>query len=360
MRLRQKFDDSKVIEAAYLFYTAQKKQREIADLLGMTQPQVSQMIEQAKDDGLIKISIQSSQDIRLARGIIEKYPHIKECTVLKYKGDKTKESNDLVTELLGKAAAEHFNGHVLTGGIVGVSGGMTLASMVSSLNNKSNIEKLSVYSMSIWCRSRIDSVSPVAVVSDLIKNYPGSKGFSAQLPGYSADPKVAFQQKQMDLERIKPVLEGPLRKDRNKTLYVGLGSIPGGSKDDQSSFRERPIVDFANLLNELEITGRPLEFMAGECCLQPYDINGNILTSRNCRDQDIRQALQKIENNIIGFELNHLRELVKAGTDIVCSLAGGYYKQRSVLGGLRGKIFNHLITDITCAEYALADPAASK
>jgi len=54
MRIRQKFDESKVIEAAYLFFTAQKKQREIADLLGMTQPQVSQMIEQAKDDGLIK------------------------------------------------------------------------------------------------------------------------------------------------------------------------------------------------------------------------------------------------------------------------------------------------------------------
>jgi DNA-binding transcriptional regulator LsrR (DeoR family) len=95
MRIRQKYDESKVIEAAHLFFNAQKKQREIAALLGMTQPQISEMIEQARDEGIIKIVINSSQDVKLARGIQEKFPHIKECTVLKYRGDKTKESNYL-------------------------------------------------------------------------------------------------------------------------------------------------------------------------------------------------------------------------------------------------------------------------
>jgi len=142
--------------------------------------------------------------------------------------------------LLGKTAAEHFNGHVLTGGVVGVSGGMALASMVSSLNNLSNIENLSVYSMSIWCRSRIDSVSPVAVVSDLIKNYPGSKGFSAQLPGYSSDPKVAYQQKQMDLERIKPVLGRSFEKRSKTRLYMSVWAVfPRYSRNDQTDFKER-------------------------------------------------------------------------------------------------------------------------
>jgi DNA-binding transcriptional regulator LsrR (DeoR family) len=355
MRIRQKYDESKVIEAAHLFYNAQKKQREIASLLGMTQPQISEMLEQARDEGIIKIVIQSSQDIKLARGILERFPHIKECTVLKYRGDKTKESNELVTDLLGKAAAEHFNGHVLTEGIVGVSGGMTLAAMVNSLNNQSNIKNLSVYSLSIWCRSRIDAVSPVAIVSNIIEKYPGSRGYSAQLPDYSPDPVIAIQQKQMDLERIRPVLAGPLRKEKNKSLYVGLGSIPSGSGNDPGSFRERPVVDFANLLDELNISKKPLEIMAGECCLQPYDIRGNILTSKDCTDTELKDALQKIENNIIGFNLFSLREMVKAGTDIVCAVAGGFFKRRSVLGGLRSKNFNHLVTDITCAEYALAD-----
>ena len=90
MRTRQKYDESKVIEAAHLFFNAQKKQREIAALLGMTQPQISEMIEQARDDGIIKIIINSSQNVKLARGIMERFPHIKECTVLKYRGDKTK------------------------------------------------------------------------------------------------------------------------------------------------------------------------------------------------------------------------------------------------------------------------------
>lgn len=355
MRIRQKYDESKVIEAAHLFFKAQKKQREIAALLGMTQPQISEMIEQARDEGIIKIVINSSQDVKLARGIQEKFPHIKECTVLKYRGDKTKESNELVTDLLGKTAAEHFNGHVLTEGIVGVSGGMTLAAMVNSLDNRSNIKNLSVYSMSIWCRSRIDAVSPVAIVSNIIEKYPGSKGYSAQLPDYSPDPIIASQQKQMDLERIKPVLAGPSRKEKSKSLYVGLGSIPSGSGKDSNSLRERPIVDFTNLLEELNISIKPLELMAGECCLQPYDIKGRILHSHDCQDIELKEALQKIENNVIGFELASLREIVTAGTDIICAVAGGFYKQRSVLGGLRSKIFNHLVTDITCAEHALAD-----
>jgi DNA-binding transcriptional regulator LsrR (DeoR family) len=355
MRIKKKYDESKVIEAAHLFYNAQKKQREIASLLGMTQPQISEMIEQAKDEGIIKIIINSSQDVKLARGILEKFPHIKECTVIKYRGDKTKDSNALVTDLLGKAGAEHFNGHVLTEGIVGVSGGMTLMAMVNSLNNQSNIKNLSVYSMSIWCRSRIDVVSPVAIVSNIIEKYPGSKGYSAQLPDYSPDPQIASQQKLMDLERVRPVLSGPLRKEKSKNLYVGLGSIPSGSGNELSNLRERPIVDFANLLEELRISKKPLEIMAGECCLQPYDIKGDILSSKDCSDNELKEALQRIENNVIGFELANLRDIVKAGTNIVCAVAGGFYKQKSVLGGLRSKIFNHLITDINCAEYALVD-----
>jgi DNA-binding transcriptional regulator LsrR (DeoR family) len=355
MRIKKRYDESKIIEAAHLFFNAQKKQREIADLLGMTQPQISEMIEQARDEGIIKIVIQSSQDVKLARDILEKFPHIKECTVLKYRGDRTKDSNELVTGLLGKAAAEHFNGHVLTEGIVGVSGGMTLAAMVNSLNNQSNIRNLTIYSMSIWCRSRIDAVSPVAIVSNIIEKYPGSRGYSAQLPDYSLDSVIASQQKQMDLERVRPVLAGPLRKEKSKSLYVGLGSIPSGLENESSSLRERPVVDFANLLDELNISKQPLEVMAGECCLQPYDISGNILTSEDCTDNDLKEALQMIENNIIGFDLASLRKMVEAGTDIVCAVAGGFYKQKSVIGGLRSKIFNHLITDITCAEYALSD-----
>ncbi len=355
MRIRQKYEESKVIEAAHLFFNAQKKQREIASHLGMTQPQISEMIEQARDEGIIKIVINSSQDVKLARGIQEKFPHIKECTVLKYRGDQTKASNELVTDLLGKAAAEHFNGHVLTEGIVGVSGGMSLASMVNSLDNRSNIKNLAVYSMSIWCRSRIDAVSPVAIVSNIIEKYPGSRGYSAQLPDYSSDPAVAAHQRQIDLERVKPVLAGPSRKDKSKYLYIGLGNIPSVTGNETSNLRERPIVDFANLLEELDIPKKTLEIMAGECCLQPYDIDGRILHSRDCMDNELKAALQKIENNIIGSELAGLREMVKAGTDIICAIAGGFYKQRSVLGGLRSKIFNHLVTDISCAEYALAE-----
>ena len=67
MRIRQKYDESKVIEAAHLFFNSQKKQREIAALLGMTQPQISEMIEQARDEGIIKIVINSSQDVKLGQ-----------------------------------------------------------------------------------------------------------------------------------------------------------------------------------------------------------------------------------------------------------------------------------------------------
>ncbi len=164
----------------------------------------------------------------------------------------------------------------------------------------------------------------------------------------------------MDLERVKPILEGPLRKGKNKTLYIALGSIPTELESVLNGSRERPVVDFANLLVELDISTKLLEIMVGECCLQPYDIRGNILTSKDCEDKILKESLKKIENNVIGFELNKLQEMVKAGTDIICAVAGGFYKQKSVLGGLRSKIFNHLITDITCAEYVLSDSAKNE
>lgn len=338
------------LEVAKRYIDGHQTQQKIAHDLNITQPEVSEIIKQARREGIIKQTIQTPLEAGLSQKIKDKFKHIHECIVIRYRGDHRDESNALVIDELGKVAADHFNRHVMSESLLGVSGGLTLASMVNHLTEDSNIRNLKVYSLSIWCRSRIYAVSPVAIVSNIIKKYPGSIGYSAQLPDYSRDIAVATEQQQRDLERVKPILETLQKSNIAKTLYIGLGSIPGELHTDENVLWTQPTLDFSVLLKELQFPAKLLTVMAGECCFQPYDIEGKILTSEK---DDIGGALQRLETNIIGFGLDNLQKMARDKSANICAVAGGFHKQRSILGGLRARIFNNLITDINCAEYII-------
>jgi len=341
---------SKMLEVAKRYHEKGQKQEEIARQIGLTQPQVSSLLKEAERQGLIRKIIQAPLELDFGEKIRRIYDHIEECLVIGYRGDNRDESNTIVIDELGKMAADHFIRHVRSRSLVGVSCGTTLGAMVNHLKEPNNIRGLEIYSLSIWCRAQIYAISPVAIVSNIIRKCPDSIGYSAQLPGYSQDIDEARREKEVDLKRVSPILEVPGRSEKAKTLYVGLGGIPSKLSDQAASAIGRPTLDFSVLLEELQVPEKLLAKMAGECCFQPYRIDGKILTSK---EDDFDGALLRLETNILGFELVKLREMVEQKTAVICAVAGGLPKQRSILGGLRAKIFNHLITDMSCAEYII-------
>ena len=332
-----------VFEVAKLYYEMGYSQEEIAARLEITQSQVSKLLKEAKKLGIIREII--SVPLASAEGdrIRQKYSHIEECVVVQYRGNSSKVGNYIILDELGKLGADHFRLHVKSNSTIALGGGTTLGKIVEHLSEAFNIRNLKVYCVSIWCSNQIYEISPQATISNIVSMYPGSLGYCSQPPALSKDMVEAGKTKEVYSRRTEEVLKEGMNA---QVIYIGLGDIP---QTLEGPIPRTDRLDFAQMLRDAEIKKQLLEKMAGECGFWPYDINGKILIPE---DDDIDGGLQRLKLHVLGIPLVELRRIVEEKTAIVCAIAGGPHKRRSVLGGLRAKIFNHLITDISCAGYA--------
>jgi DNA-binding transcriptional regulator LsrR (DeoR family) len=126
---------------------------------------------------------------------------------------------------------------------------------------------------------------------------------------------------------------------RAKHIYVGVGH-PGSP-------------NFASLCASLGLTEKLAKLeAAGECGHQPYTAEG----------QDLFQAreLAALRDRVLAVPLARLRKLVEAGSARVTAIAGGPEKHDAVLGGLRARFFNRLITDVETARAVVREMGRSE
>ena len=336
--------NNKALEVAKLYHDMGCSQDEIAGKLEITQPQVSKLLKEAKNLGIIREIVSVPLASTQADAIMRRYPNIKECFVIEYMSDLSKVGNYIILDELGKLGADHFRRHVKSYTAVALSGGTTLGKMVEHLSTTFNIRALKVYSTSIWCGDQIYELSPLSTVSNMINKFPESSGYCAQPPAFSRNVEEASKAKEVYSRTTEQLLKEAVNA---QVIYVGLGDIPISLEGEIQRTERR---DFAQLLRDAAINKQLLKKMAGECSFWPYDITGKILTPP---EDDIDRGLERLKIRFIGIELTELSRIVEENSAVICAIAGGPHKRRSVLGGLRAKIFNHLITDLSCADYAI-------
>ena len=118
--------------------------------------------------------------------------------------------------------------------------------------------------------------------------------------------------------------------DEVTLALVGIGAL------EPSSLLQRS----GNIFSESELEALAGRGAVGDICLRFYDPAGRPVAS----DLDAR---------VIGITLEQLRR-----ADRSVGIAGGRRKYRAILGALRGRWINVLITDHATAERLLAEPAA--
>jgi DNA-binding transcriptional regulator LsrR (DeoR family) len=336
--------NNRALEVAKLYYDMGCSQEEIAGKLEITQPQVSKLLKEAKKLGIIREIVSVPLASTQADEIMQRYPNLKECLVIEYMSDLSKVGNYIILDELGKLGADHFRRHVKSYSAVALSGGTTLGKMVEHLSTAFGIRALKVYCTSIWCGDQIYELSPISTVWNMINKFPESSAYCSQPPAFSRNVEEASKAKEVYSKTTEQLLKGALN---TQVIYVGLGDIPASLEGEIQRTERR---DFAQVLRDAAINKELLKKMAGECSFWPYDINGKILTPP---EDDVDGGLERLKIRFIGIELTELSRIVEENSSVICAIAGGPHKRRSVLGGLRAKIFNHLITDMSCAEYAI-------
>lgn len=294
---------------ANLYYCSDLTQNEIAERLYISRPKVSRMLKEARELGIVEISIHEpwernldyEQRLRNAFGL----ENVR--VVVSQNSGKEKE-----TEKIAEAVSYYLDSVVKPGMVLGISWGNTLYHIVKhiSTNNRKNIP---VTVVPIMGAANIKSPEKDAMdlAKDLASAY-GGKYYYIYAPLFVKDK--ALRDNLVREANIQNVLELSARAD---IILTSVGSIVYKSWSDYLSKKT---------LETLEQKGA-VGHMGGHF----FDREGQELAT-------------SLAEKMIGIHLTDIRQC----RDVVCAVCGES-KAEAVLGALRGGLINTLIIDENCA-----------
>lgn len=296
-----------------MYYDQQLNQQEIADRLRLSRPRVSRLLKQARELGVVKISVVTPEGTfpELERELEERYG-LKEALIADADAGDSKET---VHRRLGYLAARYLHRTTTEGEVIGVTWGGTLQAMVDAMPPKS-IRGVHV----VQTLGGVGPAEARAHASDISRRL--AQRLDARLtllpaPGITGSAEarkvlVADRQVQASLALLSTV----------DTLYVGLGSLDSN-----------PLLasDNSELARELAADIRSLGAV-GDIAMRFFDAQGRLVPAR----------MHELVVGITDEQIRHVPTVV--------GVSGGPGKLAVVKATLSGRYVQVLITDRQTAE----------
>ena len=318
--MRKIVDDVRLMtKVCDLYYNQDVSQQQIASLLGLSRPTVSRLLSSARDRGIVQISVSNLNLIKyweMERKLETMYG-LREVLIVDSVEDPEEQK-----DLLGMAAGQYVENTIRDGNVVGLSMGSTLYQVVAHINHPAAENVTFVPLIGGMGQLRMD-LHANNLAETLAYIYDGTF-VPLHAPARVSGEKIREQF--MKEESLAEALRFAKKLDM---ALVGIGwpydeqssiMATGYFKDNEKeSLRERDAV--------------------GDICMQFYNIEGDT------------SPFQK-DNNVIGIDIHRLRDVPYS-----IGVAGGLDKLAAILGAVRGRYINILITDIACARRLACEDA---
>lgn len=305
---------SKLVEVAKLYYQFDFSQQMIAEKLGISRPSVSRMLQQAKEQGIVKIEIldQSEDTVRLANALKAMY-QLRHCIVIPV----PEYNEEALKNELGKAAANYLDEIIQDGNIVGTTWGTTLHEVAKHVKPK-NVKGVSVVQLNGGVSYSETNTYASEILNFLSAAYNTFPHF-LPLPAVVDHPVVANAI--ITDRHIRKVL------DLGKQCDIALITV-GDITKESTLFKAGYFTteDFENFKSRQAV---------GDICSRIFDVNGNICN-------------KELDERTIGVGLSDLKK-----TPHGILVAGGMNKVDGIVGTLKGQFANVLITDQHTAQILL-------
>ncbi len=299
---------------ANLYYNSEMTQSEIAQRLYTSRSKVSRMLKEARELGIVRITIQEPWERNLAfEKALQETFSLNNIRVIAARDDEENTGLQRVAE----AAAYYLDSVMKPGMVVGISWGNTLYRIVKyiSTNNRKNIP-ITVVPIMGAATVKSPEKDAMDLAKDLASAYGGKYSYIyAPLFVKSRELKESLIQE----ENIRNVLEMSRKAD---AILTSVGSIADKSWSSYLS---------GKTLGSLEDKGA-----VGHIGGHFFDIRG-------------KEVNTPLAERIIGIGLGDLKNC----REVVC-VAFGTAKAEAVLGALRGGFLNTLIIDEACAARILS------
>jgi deoxyribonucleoside regulator len=297
---------SRLVEVAKMYYQLDYSQLEIAKILGISRPTVSRLLVQAVEEGIVHIKICNPvEDVeKIAMQVKEKF-QLKHCIVAPI----PEYEDELIKEKLGESAANFLYDTVQTGDTIGITWGTTLYHLVKKIQPK-NVKDVTVVQLNGGVSYSESNTYSSEIINGLANAFNTTPHF---LPVPAVVDHIVVKQAIIADRHVKKVLE--LGKRANIAIFTV------GEPGEQSTLMH------AGYFTDSDIETLRSNGTVGDICSRFIDINGQITN-------------EALNDRTIGTELSDLD-----GKEYGVLIAGGNTKVDGIIGALRGRHANVLITD---------------
>jgi DNA-binding transcriptional regulator LsrR (DeoR family) len=302
-----------VAQVARLYHEGHLTQNEIAARLGFSQGTVCRLLQKAVEQGIVRITVISPEGTFVdLEEVLERKFGLAQVVIARAAND----FEECVQSALGAAAAHYLETTLKSREVIGVdSWSTTLRSMVEQMHLVWKVAECQVVQVLGGVGDPAAEKHAHHLITQLASLVQGDAHF---LPA----PRVVDSKDAADvLARDSHLRETMMLFERITVALVGIGSV------EPSLFASLGKLFSAEELRTVEAKG-----MVGNICLRFYDVRG----------KEIENSLSA---RVFGLESPQLK-----GIPRVVGVAGGKRKHQAILGALRGRRINVLITDQFSAE----------
>lgn len=306
---------------ARLYYDLDMTQAEIAAQLDLSQARVSRLLNSARNEGIVRISVQVPRGtfLELEEGL-EKGFGLKEAIVV---DSEAADEAQLIRDI-GSAAAFYVENTLKQGEVLGVSSwSATLLAMVDSMHNFSREMDTTVVQILGGLGNPAAEVHANQMVQKLARL---TRGGAVHLPAAGV---VASAEMKRVLLSDNYVREALRLAEQVTMALVGIGSLQPSSL----------LTDSGNIFADEDLSRLGELGAVGDICLRFFDGSG-------------KPVISPVDDRVIGMELEQLRQIPR-----VVAAAGGERKIDAIRAAAFGGWISVLITDRFTAERLLETDA---
>ena len=302
-------------KVSLLYYNDELTQQEIARRLNLSRPKVSRLLKQARELGIVKITVETASGSYIEQEIgLEKKFGLKEAIIIDSVHSSTAMYAHSLKQQLGRAASIYLQRTVTDKDIIGVTWGSTLSAMIESMTPTPTKGVTAVQMLGGVGppEAKEHAIDITRRLAQLLSGRPAL----LQAPGVVTSPEA----------RDVLLADGRVREVLNlypsiNIAFVGIGAL----STNLVLQKESPEISSEN---QLEILSSDA---VGDIGLNFFDQNGSIVETH-------------LQDLFIGMSLEQIKEI-----QTVVGIAGGEDKFEAILGALKGKYINVLITDLDTA-----------
>lgn len=302
-----------MVQVAKLYYDLERTQSEIASEVGLTRWQVSRLLRDARESGIVRIAIvPRAQRLPALESRLQTTFSLREAIVVPAIGDGI-----VAQDAVAQAAGQYLATLSPHPGLIGVSWGRTMAAVAHWLPPGWN-DGVRIVLMNGATNSKSARLATNTVAERFAES---GNGTATLLPV----PAIVGRAATRDVLEADPVIASVLQlADMAPVACFGLGGM-AGSVHIESGY-----------LTDLDVDGLAAKHAVGDLLGRFIDADGQI-------------ADPALDARTIGLAPEKLRDKTHA-----IGVAAGKAKHAVVLAALRARYVNVLVTDEATALYALS------